>query len=395
MALGVALSQGLVVYLPLDDRPPNWAPCTWGVVVCLPKTLYRGPEGAEVEALVRWLLRTPGEVLVVALDALGYGGLLQSRLLALDEGDVLLHMGASLLWKFRYGGRVLAYGIIPRWDARFRERNLDVLRAISSWPLDHLEALWDDAVRNSPAPEEAATLSYLTRPGADEGGQVLLLRALRPGLRVRVVYEAQELEGKATPYDAIPLGKTVERILKSARAVRVEEAADLTLYVYAGLDPRKAALDLMALMRGNWVALADLSGVNRGDTRLMGYLLSLGLYGRLAAYAAWGTPANNLGSALAQGGLFLRDGEARLERLAEAYLQYWWGEVGRPWVRARFSDPLPKEAEGVRGLFEEVYIEGRRISLDQIHFPWGRSFEAAFFHRMLPQFGPWDVHFIP
>ncbi|MER3603522.1 MAG: hypothetical protein C4298_07065, partial [Thermus sp.] len=95
----------------------------------------------------------------------------------------------------------------------------------------------------------------------------------------------------------------VDRILKSASAVECLERPDLVLYVYGGLDPRRAALDLMGLMREHRVALADLSRVNRGDARLMERLLGLGLCARLAAYAGWGTPANNLGSALAQAGL--------------------------------------------------------------------------------------------
>ncbi len=126
----------------------------------------------------------------------------------------------------------------------------------------------------------------------------------------------------------------------------LEEGPHLVLYLHGGGDPRRAALRLMDLMARHPVALADLSRVNRGDAGLMAYLRDLGLYGRLAAYASWGTPANNLGSALAQGGLFLGREEERLMRLAEAYFQHWWGEVGRPWVRARFPEPCPRRPGG-------------------------------------------------
>ncbi|KGQ20965.2 hypothetical protein THFILI_05435 [Thermus filiformis] len=380
------------LYLPLDDRPPNWAPCTWGLVVCPPREVYRGPEGADLFRLRAWLLATPGEGVVASLDALAYGGLLQSRHLPLPPEDALARLAPLLSWRVRYGGEVLLFGVVPRWDATRRERNLGVLRSLGSWTGlkgIYLEAVWDDALRNSPAPKEAEALPYPARPGADEAGQVLLLRALRPGLRVAAVYGEGLEAGRVTPYEGVPLARTLSGLLQSAKAeaVPLEADPDLVLYLYGGGDPRRALLDLMRLMARHPVALADLSRVNRGEARLMAYLLDLGLYGRLAAYASWGTPANNLGSALAQGGLFLRDSEGRLLRLAEAYLQYWWGEVGRPLVRARFPEPLGEEARSVRGAFWEVELEGRRLLLEEVGFPWRRSFEAEFSYRLLPAEG--------
>lgn len=378
---GLGLAQASVLYLPLDDRPPNWGPCAWERVACPPREVYRGPEGADLAALRAWLLASPGEKLVASLDALAYGGLLQSRHLALRAEDALARLGPLLSWKVRYGGELLLFGVVPRWDATQRQRNLAVLEALASWPGlpgVYLEAVWDDALRNSPAPREARALPYPSRPGADEAGQVLLLRALRPGLKVAVVYEDEALAERVTPYEGIPLRDTVMGLLQSALAQRVslEEGPDLVLYVYGGRNPRKATHDLLRLMPRFPVALADLSRVNRGDPGLMAYLVGLGLYPRLASYASWGTPANNLGSALAQGGLFLKDPEGRLRRLAEAYFAYWWGEVGRPWVRARFPEPLPVEAQEVAALWPYLELEGYRVDLEGLRFPWERSFEA-------------------
>ena len=379
VAWGLGLAQ--LLYLPLDDRPPNLAPCAWGVVLCPPREAYRGPEGADLEALRAWLLATPGRGLVASLDALAYGGLVQSRHLPLAPEDALARLAPLLAWKARGGGALYLFGVVPRWDASRRERNLRVLRALASWRGlrgVYLEAVWDDALRNSPGPREARALGYPARPGADEAGQVLLLRAFRPGLRVAVVYEDEALRARVTPYEGLPLEETVAGVLASARAVAVPlaEGPDLVLYVYGGGDPRKAALDLLRLMARHPVALADLARVNRGDPRLMAYLEGMGLYARLAAYAAWGTPANNLGSALAQGGRFLEDREGRLSRLAEAYFQYWWGEVGRPWVRARFPEPLPEEAQAVAEGFPRVELDGFWLDLRGLAFPWRRSFEA-------------------
>ncbi|GAA6736257.1 DUF4127 family protein [Thermus oshimai] len=389
LLLGSASAQ--VLYLPLDDRPPNWGPCRYGLVLCPPRASYRGPQGADLPRLRAWLLSTPGEALVGSLDALAYGGLLQSRHLPLPPEDALARLGPLLSWKARYGGRLYLYGVIPRWDATQRGRNLEVLRGVASFGGlggVYLEAPWDDAVQRSPALAEARRLPYPTRPGADEAGQVLLLRALRPGLKVAVAYEDPALAGRTTPYEGLPLAETVARLLASAgaEAVPLSEGPDLVLYLYGGLNPRKALLDLLRLMGEHRVALADLSRVNRGDPRLAEGLLALGLFPRLAAYAAWGTPANNLGSALAQGGLFLGDEEGRKARLFEAYFAYWWGEVGRPWVRARFPEPLPEEAREAARLFQPVPWEGGVLELSALAFPWGRSFEAegALSWRPLP-----------
>lgn len=262
-----------------------------------------------------------------------------------------------------------------------RERNLRVLQALASWRGlrgVYLEAVWDDALRNSPGPREARALGYPARPGADEAGQVLLLRAFRPGLRVAVVYEDEALRARVTPYEGLPLEKTVAGVLASARAVAVPlaEGPDLVLYVYGGGDPRKAALDLLRLMARHPVALADLARVNRGTP---------------ASWPTWrgwaSTPASpprppgvprrtTWGVPWPRGGFSSEDREGRLSRLAEAYFQYWWGEVGRPWVRARFPEPLPEEAQAVAEGFPRVELDGFWLDLRGLAFPWRRSFEA-------------------
>ncbi|WP_135257191.1 DUF4127 family protein [Thermus caldilimi] len=396
---GLGLAQAPVLYLPLDDRPPNWGPCTWELVACPPREVYRGLKGADLTALRAWLLASPGEKLVAGLDVLAYGGLLQSRHLALPAEDALARLAPLLAWKVRYGGELLLFGVVPRWDATQRRRNLAVLEALASWPGlpgVYLEAVWDDALRGSPAPREARGLPYPSRPGTDEAGQVLLLRAFRPGLKVAVVYEEEALAERITPYEGVPLRDTVRGVVQSALATEVplEGEPDLVLYVYGGGNPRGVVRDLLGLMPRFPVALADLSRVNRGDSRLMAYLLDLGLYPRLASYASWGTPANNLGSALAQGGLFLRDQKGRLRRLAEAYFAYWWGEVGRPWVRARFPEPLPLEAQGVAALWPYLELEGYRVGLGRILFPWERAFEAEVWLDLVPISLPKGRHLV-
>ncbi|WP_297853552.1 DUF4127 family protein [Meiothermus sp.] len=397
LSLAWAYPDG-VLYIPLDDRPPNWSPCTWQVVRCPPRAVYQGREGANLHALSSWLQEQPGRSLIASLDALVYGGLVQSRSSTLALEDAVRRLEALSRWRGRTGGQVLAFGVIPRHpDATNRTRNLALLRNLGDG-FDYVEAPWDDALPGSPAVAEAATLPIPTRPGADEAGQVLLLRALNPGVRVRVLYDHPQVATQVTRYEGIPLQESITRLLASAGAVQVDSRPDLVLVVYTGGDPRRGVLTVLQGLREAPVAVADIARVNRGDASLVRYLVALDLYRDLAAYASWGTPGNNLGAALAQGGLFAiplcqKAGnslaaceEWRSRALAQAYLEYLWGEVGRPWVRARFPEPLTEEA--ARYVFARLQSEPTpHLGLGQLHptglkFPWRRSFEVEWQFRI-------------
>lgn len=383
------------VYIPLDDRPPNWSPCSWGSLVrCPPSELYRGREGADPEALAAWLGRSGASRVVASLDALIYGGLVQSRSSGLTAIQARARLAA--LEPLKRSGRVWAFGVIPRHpDSSNRARNLEVLGTLGGG-FAYLEAPWDDALPGSPAVAEAATLNIPTRPGADEAGQVLLLRALNPGLRVKVIYDDPRAPKQVTRYDGIALEQAIARLLAAAGAEPVERRPDLVLMVYSGNDPRRGVLTLLRGQREAPVAIADIARVNRGDPSLVRYLVQLNLYADLAAYASWGTPSNNLGSALAQGGLFAPTtctlGEAcaelRRQTLAQAFLEYLWGEVGRPWVRERFPEPLTEEA--ARYAFERLRAEpapqfgDNRLEPLGLSFPWRRSFEARWRYQLTP-----------
>jgi len=390
LVLAVALcglttaQSGLTLYIPLDNRPPNWLPCTWNLVICPPAELYKGQSGADPSQLAEWLSQNSGSTLVVSLDALIYGGLVQSRNSDISVAEAQGRMAPALAWKARTGGRVLAFGVIPRApDSKNRARNLEVLRSLTpDSGFDYVEVAWDDALPGSPAIAEAATLSVFTRPGADEVGQVLLLRALHPGLRVKVLYDNPQAARQVVRYDGIPLQESIARILKSAAAQQVESQPDLVLVAYTGPDPRQGLLTILRGLREGRVAIADIARVNRGDTPLMKYLLGTKQFSQLASYSAWGTPSNNVGTALAQGGLFLGDPVRRTEVLARAWFEYLWGEIGRPWVRARFPEPLTNEAARyvLKRLQEEPtpVLGLGKLELTGLQVPWHRSFEAYF-----------------
>ncbi|MCX7740651.1 MAG: DUF4127 family protein, partial [Meiothermus sp.] len=364
--------------------------------MCIRDRLYRGREGARLGELWGWLVGQPGHALVVSLDALVYGGLVQSRTATLNLEEAQRRLGVLRYWQQTWGP-VLAFGVIPRHpDATDRGRNLALLGTLEG-QFTYVEAPWDDALPGSPAVDEAGRLPIPTRPGADEAGQVLLLRALAPGLRVRVLYDRPQAAQEVVRYDGIPLQDSVQRLLSSVRAVEVRDRPDLVLVVYTGGDPRQGVLTVMQGLRQAPVAVADIARVNRGDASLIRYLLALEIYPELAAYAAWGTPSNNLGAALAQGGLFAaptcqRAGNPaafcevrRVRALAQAYLEYLWGEVGRPWVRRHFTEPLGEEAaqqalERLRAEAMPRFALGR-LEPTGLEFPWRRSFEAEWRYR--------------
>jgi Protein of unknown function (DUF4127) len=113
-----------IAVLPLDSRPPNrqfparLADCS-GIEALLPpcETLGELSRGADRAALLRWLARHCGgsarcDALVLSLDALLYGGLVQSRSLAAepDWGGLKAALEA-LNWKRLRG---YAYITVPR-----------------------------------------------------------------------------------------------------------------------------------------------------------------------------------------------------------------------------------------------------------------------------------------
>lgn len=372
MSLALAL---IGLYLPLDDRPPSWAPCRWQIVVCPPGELYQGPLGIDYPALRSWLLETPGDFLLVSWDALAYGGLLQSRSQKRTPSSALVRAGSALIWKSRYRGELVGFWVLPRYpDARYRERNLTAIKRSQPWEA-YTEVVWDDALPPSPAPREAGRLDFAVRPGADEAGQVQLLAILRPGLKVKVLYDDPQAAWRVTPYEGIPLYQTVAKVLNSAGALTSLEP-EVLLYIYTGQSPAKAFYQIATSPYP--VAVADIAQVNRADPLLLRALVKNGRFGNLASYAAWGTPANNLGSALAQAGLL--NEQTRICALAESYLQYRYSRVRsepdlQTLIKTFKSGPWPE-------------IAGYRLELQSLEFPWQRVFEADFGFSLNPPEGP-------
>ncbi|PTA69022.1 DUF4127 family protein [Deinococcus arcticus] len=393
--------------LPLDSRPatrvlPALIAGLRGAPVQVPPAglLGNATTGADPAALEAWLQAQPTTgPLIAALDALAYGGLVQSRTSPLSAEAALARLTPLRTWQGRTGQPVYAFITLPREpDATNRARNLAVVRAVMGWAregrLKELHVTWDDALPGSPAPGEGAALAQeapanvRVYPGADEVLSLLAARALAPeAATVRLEYSDPAAAQAVMKYEGIPLTQSALNHAQGAGFTVVEGGrADLTLYVYSGGDPRRAALRVSALLRQGPVAVADVAQVNLGNTRFWGDLRTLRQHANLRALAAWGTPGNNLGSALAHAKLSLR-GADPLRQDALLAREFANDVIYSAQVRARLRALIPEAQlstpEGQAALKQaaEGFFPlrmGNTYTLDDAELPWGRSFEWDF-----------------
>ncbi|MFC6617321.1 DUF4127 family protein [Deinococcus radiophilus] len=132
--------------------------------------------------------------------------------------------------------------------------------------------------------------------------------------------------------------------------------------------------------------MVDVEKVNLGNTRLWRDLGVLKRDANLTALAAWGTPGNNLGSAMAHAKLYLDDVDPAQQNalLAREYAN---DLIYSTRLRAALREAIP-EAEmntpAAQAKLMELAAEyfplniGVSYELDQVNLPWGRSFEWDF-----------------
>jgi hypothetical protein len=313
--------------------------------------------------------------------------------------------------------------------------NLAAVDLARGGAVDTLTVTADDTARGTLASAEQDWLRswvrwlalgdrVLTHPGADEVGAVLTVRALgsllgAPAATVRV-HSAASLE-LVPPYENQPLGASIAQQVAAAGAVLASDEGaepDLDLMVHAptgdgfdhavapptGTDDAAAAATA-ALVRdlltaGRRVAVADCAHPNGADPALVAALRELvgTRWESLAAFAAWNTAGNTVGSALAHGlavvigrraGSF--DERAHAELVRHRLLEDWgWMSSTRARVRAAVgSDPArhdhlapgSSERATAEGLAHRLLAE-RLAELDpawalvRSAFPWDRTYEV-------------------
>jgi hypothetical protein len=411
LSLFLTAQAGAQTLLPLDSRPatrvlPALIAGLAGGTPHVPPALLLGNavQEANPALLAAWLNTQPTDgPLIVALDALAYGGLVQSRSSPLTAAAALARLQPLREWHTRTGQPIYAFITLPREpDATDRARNLAVARAMLDWAqagvFAALDITWDDALPGSPAPAEGASLAGeaadrgLTNvrvyPGADEVLAMLVARALAPQERtVRVEYSDPVAARKVMKYEGIPLTRSAaNHAVGSGFTITQDASADLTLYVFNGGDPRQAALRVSALLRRGPVAVADVEKVNLGNSRLWADLTTLRQHANLRALAAWGTPGNNLGSALAHARLSL-NGADPVRQDALLAREYANDVIYSSELRAALRKTVPeKELDTPQGQAELLRLAqdyfplriGNAYVLDAAALPWGRSFEWDF-----------------
>ncbi|UQN05758.1 DUF4127 family protein [Deinococcus sp. QL22] len=401
------LQAGAQTFIPLDSRPATRvlpaliAGLSGREIQVVPAELLgNATRGADPAALTAWLNAQPvGGPLVVALDALAYGGLVQSRTSPLTTDEALARLAPLRDWKTRTGQPIYAFITLPREpDATHRERNLNVTRRMVEWAREgvfaELHIAWDDALAGSPAPAEGAALAQnapanvRVYPGADEVLSMLAARTLAPAPKtVRVEYSDPKAAEAVIRYEGIPLTQSaLNHAEGSGYRVVASGPADLTLYVFNGGDPRRAAVRISTLLRVGPVAVADVEKVNLGNTRLWSDLAVLRQPANLRSLAAWGTPGNNLGTALAHAKLTL-GGVNAVRQDALLAREYANDIIYSADLRAALRKALPEDQlntpQGQAALLKLAaeYFPlrlGQTYTLDAADLPWGRSFEWNF-----------------
>jgi hypothetical protein len=410
--IGLAQTSNPIALIPLDSRPANASlpkaiakMAQLEMITPPPEMLGTALKPADAQAIRTWLDGVQPSALVVSLDALAYGGLVQSRSSQISADAAWNNLWSAWFWHL--SSPVYGFIVIPRApDAVDRTRNLEVIRRTLDWAADgtlqRLFVTWDDALPGSPAPLEGAAIrnevearglkNVFVHPGADEVASALtaslMLERQKRRPKVRVKFSDPTAAGNLiAPYEGQTLQQSVQN-QTNAIGLELSEKSDFEIYIYNGGDPRKAALEINADQRRGLVALADVNAVNQANPKLIEDLVASGGFADLAGFAAWGTPGNNIGSALAQATVFAIAGrsDAAKSMLARGYVNdYLYSSLLRPKLRqgqleANFAnDNLRQELLlGLQTQLNSFRLGTTKFKVVDAYFPWLRSFEIGF-----------------
>lgn len=264
----------------------------------------------------------------------------------------------------------------------------------------------------------------LMYPGADEIGCVLLARLLLESRipSFRVDYAIENDKDRIAPFEDGAVSLTVERQIRAVGGeITSDEAADFVVMVNPPsplgreFDPafarqeradRTPALALFVdrlvanLAAGRRVIVADVAYPNGADPVLIDLLLEHVDLSQLAAYGAWNTAGNTIGTALAQGvaSSFART-QAQIdaqERFLTHRLLEDWGyqhlvrQQVREWMEAH-DDMRKMTAQNMHVARQRVadaladclarlpHLRDRwHLAVGSVRFPWQRTFEVDF-----------------
>jgi hypothetical protein len=339
----------------------------------------------------------------------------------------------------------LEAAIPPTYRADFTRRrlrnhlvNLHALELLAAKVFDLLVLSSDDTSEYGFGSQEKAWLQtwaqrlqfpaerLLMYPGADEIGCVLLMRAIlahqhrTPKIYVRYAIPADQQI--IAPYEDSPIAVTVERQIRALGGEIVPQMSEATLILavntptqlrreYAAHDPalpaeqarRQADLTAFAHEIDIWlkdqrrVMVADVAYPNGSDPDLIRHLLPLPI-AQLAAYGAWNTAGNTLGTVVAQGAATLLMTTEAQRTAQTAFLLHRfiedWGyqhlvrQQVRNWLEAtsglRDTTPTTQAAAlaqieaQLTVLLSQLGALSAHWHIRNLRLPWQRTFEVDF-----------------
>jgi hypothetical protein len=267
--------------------------------------------------------------------------------------------------------------------------------------------------------------SLLMYPGADEVGCALLARAVNAAHAwqptFEITYAVPGGENIVAPYEDSPVSVTLERQITAVGGEVVGQGGNFWVAVNPPVprrsewDPRFAEAErqerlpyLQKLVQqvqerlavGQRVIVADVAYPNGADPVLIELLLSSVDITHLAAYGAWNTAGNTIGTALAQAcashwAATPEQKEAQQRFLLHRFLEDWGyqqevRDETRRWMEEKFRSHAvtPGNASQVLSFIEKGLekrlkqipgFDGRyRLVPGSIRLPWERLFEVDF-----------------
>jgi hypothetical protein len=257
--------------------------------------------------------------------------------------------------------------------------------------------------------EKALTRAADIQTGADEVAALMLARIISQQPRVYIKIFPESARDTLALFDGISIGAILEKQCKSlnARVVLNEADADFILAVYAPEDRMgdycatpfyptnphtlNQFLDYLANVPVHIpLAIADVANANGASDFLMKELLARTLLKRLSGFAAWNTPGNSIGCALATGAIVswaqkqqLEDIYATQITLATRLLEDWayQGNV-RQQLRKEYGTTLPLESiltTQLTAYWQKIRLQLPALSQEEplFSFPCRRTFEIA------------------
>lgn len=262
-------------------------------------------------------------------------------------------------------------------------------------------------------------------PGADEIGCVLLMRAALQGETplFYVHYAIDADKERIAPYEDGAIRITVERQIRALGGEITEDIAQAEFIVAVNppsrigqeYDPeteffaeeherRQPFIEQFARDIDAWinnekrVILCDVAYPNGSDPMLIEQLLAQVDITKLAAYGAWNTAGNTIGTALAQGvasawaankNEFAAQQRFLLHRFIEDWAyQHVVREDVRNWLEATYGqrdptpDQIPETIAQIETRLQALMLQLGTLSegyiLLNVRLPWGRTFEIDF-----------------